>query len=78
MIMAMSQKSGPTPPPASNQSRFDSGRAQALPHIQTNFQTPVNPKYDLALFETQVDCSRTVDLFGGARIVSITKLSNSM
>lgn len=36
-----------------------------LPPIQTNF----SPTSDLTTFERQVDCSRTVDLYGGAQIV---------
>jgi hypothetical protein len=35
------------------------------------FQTPgLDPQHDLIIFENQVDCSKAVDLYGGARIVS--------
>lgn len=43
-----------------------------LPPIQTNF----TPENDLTTFERQVDCSRTVDLYGGTQIVSNLKIVN--
>lgn len=43
-----------------------------LPPIQTNFSL----QSDLTTFERQVDCSRTVDLYGGAEIVSKLKIDN--
>lgn len=40
--------------------------AATLAPIQTNFHLET----DIATFESQVDCSRTVDLFEGGQIVS--------
>lgn len=65
MIMTMARNNNP-PPTAS--SSTTSRQANNQLNIQTNFQSTTNS--DLTTFEQQVDCSRTVDLYTGAQIVS--------
>lgn len=65
MIMVMAKNS--TPSKAAANKKLDSSN---LPFIQTDFQSSGNQSQsDLTTFERQVDCSRTVDLYGGAQIV---------
>ncbi|GAA5803385.1 hypothetical protein HPULCUR_008864 [Helicostylum pulchrum] len=59
MVMAMAKSNTPNKPVANKM--MDNN---ILPPIQTNFSAPS----DLTTFERQIDCSRTVDLYGGAQI----------
>lgn len=65
MIMVMANNSAPNRP-ASH--KADSN----LTPLQTDF----TPEDNLTTFERQVDCSRTVDLYGGTKIVSNLKIVN--
>ncbi|GAA5816098.1 hypothetical protein MFLAVUS_009620 [Mucor flavus] len=58
MVMAMAKNGTPNKPVTNRM------MDNILPPIQTNF----SPPSDLTTFERQVDCSRTVDLYGGAQI----------
>ena len=63
MIMAMAQSSAPQ-----NKQRSPTRADTHLPHIQTSFQQTS----ELTTFESQVDCSRVVDLYGGSQIVRMS------
>lgn len=71
MIMVMAKNSAPS---KSNNKKLENN----LPFIQTDFhpsgQSP--SQSDLTTFERQVDCSRTVDLHGGAQIKYQLRISN--
>lgn len=82
MIMAMARNSTPNKSSAfssatniNNSKKMDSN---TLPFIQTDFQSSGNntQSLDLTTFERQVDCSRTVDLYGGAQINYQLRISN--
>lgn len=72
MIMVMAKNSAPS---KSNNKKMENN----LPFIQTDFQSSGQSpsQSDLTTFERQVDCSRAVDLHGGAQIVRIAKKKKS-